>query len=418
MHRTPVLLTSADFYGTLASVRCFGRAGIPVTIATPDRLAPASWSRYATSRVTCPATDKTEEFVDWLIWFGKRSPRHALLATSDDTAWQFSRYRSELERYFYLNQPSVDAIYGLLNKQRLDEHARQVGLDVPRAWFPRSDEELERCGAEAEFPVLIKPTTQVLFKTRGKGAMVARPDQLADTYRSFGCLPYDASLIAFDSEAVRPMVQEFFPEAAQGIYNISGFVDRGAIVGARAGRKLLQWPRRIGVGVCFEEAPLCPVLLEGLTRLIRRVGFYGVFEAEFIVAGKRSMLIDFNPRFYNQMGFDIARGLPVPLLAYDAAVGDGSLRAALAGLVGAVLPGNRVFAHHGILQLMLLAHRFCGGQSRGEIKAWKQWYERHRNGYTDAVLDDDDPMPARFDLLNRARSYLRYPRGFVRSFVG
>jgi hypothetical protein len=42
---------------------------------------------------------------------------------------------------------------------------------------------------------------------------------------------------------------------------------------------------------------------------------------EFIRAGGKQLLIDFNPRFYSQMGFDIARGSPLPLLVYEAACG-------------------------------------------------------------------------------------------------
>ena len=74
-----------------------------------------------------------------------------------------------------------------------------------------------------------------------------------------------------------------------------------------------------------------PELAAGLERLVARVGFSGVFEAEFIDPQGQAVLIDFNPRFYNQMGFDIARGLPLPLLAYYDALGshaepEGALR--------------------------------------------------------------------------------------------
>ena len=42
----PVLLTTANYNGTLAAVRSLGRAGIRVTTADPARFAVSAWSRY------------------------------------------------------------------------------------------------------------------------------------------------------------------------------------------------------------------------------------------------------------------------------------------------------------------------------------------------------------------------------------
>ena len=42
---------------------------------------------------------------------------------------------------------------------------------------------------------------------------------------------------------------------------------------------------------------------------------------EFIIAGRKRMLIDFNGRFYGQMALDIVRGMDLPALAYAAAIG-------------------------------------------------------------------------------------------------
>ena len=63
-------------------------------------------------------------------------------------------------------------------------------------------------------------------------------------------------------------------------------------------------------------------LVEAIRRLCREVGYFGVFEIEFLrVLDRGWAVIDFNPRFYHQMGFDIARGLPLPIWAYLGASG-------------------------------------------------------------------------------------------------
>ena len=46
-----------------------------------------------------------------------------------------------------------------------------------------------------------------------------------------------------------------------------------------------------------------------------------MFDVEFAIDGDQKLLIDFNPRFYNHMAFEVQRGLPLPWLAYLAATG-------------------------------------------------------------------------------------------------
>ncbi len=310
--RPPILLTMADYYGTLAAVRCLGRLGIPITVAESKLLAPARWSRYVTRRVECPDVGDSDAFLEWLMRFGEREPGHVLYPTSDDMAWLFALHREELGRHFLMYQPGVDVIYGLLNKQRLHDLCKDVGLDVPETWFPEGEKDLERVAAEARFPVLLKPQTQILFESHVKGAQVERASELLPRYREFlERNRYGRKLLDQDPKANRPMVQAFYPEAAQNIFSLSGFVDRtGELFVARGAVKVLQRPRKLGIGLCFEEVPVEPVLAEKLRALCKKLGYHGTFELEFIRAGGKQLLIDFNPRFYSQMGFDIARGKP------------------------------------------------------------------------------------------------------------
>jgi predicted ATP-grasp superfamily ATP-dependent carboligase len=416
----PALLTMANYNGTLAAVRAFGRAGIPVVTADPSRLAVSGWSKYTTRRVQCPPVQAAERFLDWLMEFGAKHGRHVLLPTSDDTAWLYSLHREQLSRYFYLSPVSVDIIYGLLNKRLLYSHAVEAGLSVPRTWFPRTPEELEACAREARFPVLVKPLTQVMFTNRNKGSLVETVDELQTRFAWVARQHYGEKLLKLDSTVSQPMVQEYFKNAATGIYNISAYVhDDGRLRGARAARKLLQQPRRLGTGVCFEEAPVVPELAAALERMVARVGFSGVFEAEFINAEAEPLLIDFNPRFYNQMAFDIARGLPLPLLVYYKALGQQQLlqRTIDEALRGSPGPPDRAYVDLFSLRILLFGQGLSGALSREEKQRWTDWYKRHRGRLTYAVLDRDDRVPAFLAGLQLAVRYSRHPRNFYRSMV-
>jgi D-aspartate ligase len=395
------------YHGTLAAVRNLGRNGVPVTTADPGRFTNAGWSKYTTRSVRCPPVRETERFLSWLMSFGSRNERHVLLPTCDDTAFLYSLHKQELAKHFYLAMPDVEVFHALLNKRLLTEHARAVGMLTPQSWMPSSVAEVAALAREARFPLLIKPTTQVLFGPRMKGTMVEDRADLVRVYEQLARDTYGRALRDYDSSATRPIVQEFFRDAAKsGIYSLCGHARDARIVGTRAARKVLQWPRRLGIGVCFEAAPIHPELVADLGRLIARVGFSGTFEAEFVQDGERRLLIDLNPRFYSQMGFDVARGLPLPLLAYQDAIGE-----PLPSSIGDSASTVNAYAHGAALKVLLHAQRLSGVLTREERAQWLRFYDDQPR--VDAVADADDPRPALLDKLNIARDLARHPLRFL-----
>ena len=406
--KPPALLTMPGHHGTLAAVRNLGRHGVPVTMADPARFTNAGWSKYTTRSERCPPIRDTERFLDWLLTFGRRNEAHVLLPTCDDTAFLYSLHREQLSQHYYLGVPPVQVLHNLLHKRLLTEHARAVGLLTPQSWTPRSLEEVRDLAKNARFPLLVKPTTQVLFDPRMKGVMVRDRDKLVATYQRVARDRFGVSLRNYDASVTQPLIQEFFTDAAlSGIYSVCGHARDGQILETRAARKVLQWPRRLGIGVCFEAAAIDQELVDAVGRLIRRVGFSGTFEAEFVQDGERRLLIDFNPRFYSQMGFDVARGLPLPLIAYRDAMGESWAPPA------AEAPSQAsTYAHGAALQVLLLAQRVSGVLTREEQEKWHRWY--HDPTRVDAVLDSDDPMPALMDKLSIARDLARHPLRFVR----
>jgi D-aspartate ligase len=412
--RPPALLTSPGYHGTLAAVRNLGRHGVRVTTADPQRVTRGGVSKYATESVTCPPIRDTERFIDWLLCFGREREPHALLPTCDDTAFLYSLHRDELRKHFYLAVPEIGTLHVLLNKWLLMERAREVGLVTPQSWVPRDAAELDAIAREARFPLLIKPTTQVLFSARTKGVLVTERERFAETYRRLSGEGYGRALRDYDASVTQPIVQEFFADAASlGIYSICGHARGQRIVAARSARKVLQWPGRLGVGVCFEAAPMRPAVLEALERLIGSVGFNGTFEAEFVQDGERHLLIDFNPRFYNQMGFEVARGLPLPLMAYADAIGHPLLDEDAQRRVAAVDSKIKVYAHGAAFKALLGARRALGALSEDEQRRWRRWYDEHSAERIDAVVDADDSAPELVDLMNITHELVRHPLRFL-----
>jgi hypothetical protein len=212
----------------------------------------------------------------------------------------------------------------------------------------------------------------------------------------------------------RPLLQRYYPQASETILSLAGFrhaaVSRVPLFGAV---KVLQRPRRLGVGLCFEPASVAPELSDGVGRLLENLGYEGVFEIELVRQDDRWLLLDMNPRFYNQLAMDVARGLPLPRLAYAGARGDsGEVRRLVEAVPTRGLP--RVFCNVLGLHVLLTAQSLAGSMSALEADRWRRWVQERRDVLVDAVADTDDPAPFWAEAGIQLYSGIRHPRAFVR----
>ena len=409
-----VLLLGADYYGTLAAARTFGRAGVHVTMADEKRRARGLYSRYVDERLVHPPLSSPNELLDWLVAFGKAHPNTLLYPPNDHLAWLFAAERERLSEVFSMFSPSEETVFTLLDKSRLHDACARVGIEVP-----------ETHGLEAArrkdlaFPVLLKPRTQVYLTSGIKGFIARDTAELVLEVRRFQDLVrFDRVLSDRHPEVVEPMIQQYLAAAETSIFSVSGFVSRDGSVVARGAMKVLQRPRKVGIGLCFEGREVEPGLLTKITALCTSTGYHGAFESEFIVDGDRRLLIDFNPRFYSQMGFDVARGLALPLLVWHAARGDDAReREELDRAWAWKATGDEVYCHKTMLDLVLGLQGLSGQMSRDEVRHWRRWYADHEASATDAVRDPKDRLPSVIDSAAWIRHFAKHPRSFVRSFV-
>jgi len=215
-------------------------------------------------------------------------------------------------------------------------------------------------------------------------------------------------------ELMPPMLQRYHPEAAEGIYSLSGFRSRsGDLLRMLGATKVLQRPRRLGIGLCFESAPVPDDVRARARRLLEVLGYFGVFELEFIHVQGRHLLIDMNPRFYNQLQLDVSRGLDLPRLAYAAALGDEGEVASIAARPPPD-PPVQAFCNGIGLRILVGAQRTFGTMSGAEASRWEAWRRGHGRGLVDSIAADDDPGPVLAEGAGQLYSCLRHPRAFLR----
>jgi predicted ATP-grasp superfamily ATP-dependent carboligase len=409
-----VLLLGADYYGTLAAARAYGKNGVAVTMADETKSARALYSRYVGERLVHPPLSSPAELVDWLVAFGESHPETLLYPPNDHLAWLFAEYKETLSRAFLTYAPSEAAVIALLDKQRLHDACAAVGIDVPET---REAKEVDP--KTTRFPVLLKPRTQVYLESGIKGFIAKDAAELESELARFRRLvAFHPVLTKRHPDIAEPMVQEYLTAAETSIFSVSGFVTEGGEIVTRSAMKVLQRPRKVGIGLCFEGRAPEEDLVRKIAALCKELGYWGAFESEFIADGDKRLLIDMNPRFYSQMGFDIARGLSLPMMVWHAARGDRAKLAEELARARAWRPsGNEVYCHKTMLDLVLTLQGLSGQMSRSDVRHWRGWYADHRHGVTDAVRDPEDRIPALIDVASWVRHFARHPRSFVRSFV-
>jgi hypothetical protein len=221
-------------------------------------------------------------------------------------------------------------------------------------------------------------------------------------------------------DIVWPLLQQFLPDAQANTHSLSGFIDAsGVLRTSRACVKLYQQPVKVGVGVAFESRAVVPALAQGVERMARATGYFGVFEAEFIHVQENDQyfLMDFNPRYYGQMHFATCRGMPLAQMVYAAAHGDADRLDALVQR-SAQLDAHpsdsspQHFCNRWLFGTLLWAQRIKGALSAADHRAWRRWMDAGQ--VSDFVFDPDDPEPWRTDQRLYWRNWLRHPRASFR----
>jgi D-aspartate ligase len=184
---------------------------------------------------------------------------------------------------------------------------------------------------------------------------------------------------------------------------------------SRDATKVFQRSQPVGVGVCFEARPQSIALSDAVRRLCRELGYFGIFEVEFLWLDGRWAAIDFNPRLFNQVGMDIRRGMPLPLFACLDAAGEFSALREAVQQAKLDLDQEATFCDRFTLSAIILAQTLTGRIAASDRTYWREWTKTHAGHAVDFVADKGDYVPELVHLLSELYLGLKsFPR-FLRS---
>jgi D-aspartate ligase len=312
--RAGAVVIGGDYQG-LGIVRSLGRHGIPTCVIDDERSI-ARYSRYTSHAVACQDLRDEQRTVATVLETGERLGLDGwvLYPTRDETVAAFSRYRSELTDRFRVPTPCWEIVRRAWDKRETYALAEELGVPVPRTWYPANADELGQ--VEGEPPFAVKPAIKehFIYATKSKAWKAHTRAELDGLFES-------AAGIVEPGEV---MIQEVIPGDGRQQFAYCAFVKDGEPVARMVVQRRRQHPPEFGRASTFVQTVDVPVLDTLAERFLRAIGYYGLVELEFKLDPRDGQykLLDVNARTWGYHTIGPKAGVDFPYLVYCDQVGE------------------------------------------------------------------------------------------------
>lgn len=302
-------------YTGIGIARGLSRAGVRVVGFYSNSRAPGTRSKrvktfYAPDSYAAP---------DALIGVLKkhRQKEHEppiLFPTRDHDIHFLDERRAELSDDFILALPTTDVLAEVMDKWSLYVLGKKNRILVPKTYLIDAEKECFEACEYIGFPALLKPVRSSDWRREGireivgnfKALPVNNRSELLNCYRRIA------------SSCPVALAQEFIPGGDQSIVTYCSYVSRkGEILVEFNTRKILQRPAGVGTGIVVDLVRDHKVSSAG-RRLVQLLKLRGISEVEFKYHADTNepMLVEVNPRFWDQHTLAQGIGINLPLIAY------------------------------------------------------------------------------------------------------
>ena len=288
-----VLITDGNFKHTLASVRSLGKRGIDVTVLSHMRLSTSFHSKYCSKSILAPNPEHDTTFAEYVYDLAKREQFDVVLPISYAAVDQISQIREKLESYIRVPLPDRASIDLAANKDRTMQLAENIGIPIPKTFYPQSPEDVERIADSLSYPVVVKGARE-----NGNVGYANSLGELVSQYKKISTFS--------------PIIQEYVTGGGYGFFALYNHGKARAIF---MHRRLREYPVTGGPSA-LAESIYDPVLMEQGLRLLDSLKWHGVAMVEFKKDEQtgRYVLMEINPKFWGSLELAIASGVDFPYL--------------------------------------------------------------------------------------------------------
>jgi predicted ATP-grasp superfamily ATP-dependent carboligase len=386
--RPAAVVVGLDNITGLQTARILSERGVRVFGIVAN---PRHWAAHTNACVDIVAAPSFGDgLVQTLTSLAERlSTAAVLLPCTDQTVMTLSRHREELAPAFRLTLAPKDVLETMIDKRLFAEHARSVGLAVPRTEILSDRQEAERVSMRIDYPAVIKPPSKVeswLRHTSAKAIRVRNREELLATYDEVA--EWAPGLLA----------QEWVEGGEDRLISCNCYFDAsGRPLVTFVARKVRQWPPGVGTSSSGEECR-DDEALELTLKLFGSVGFHGLGYLEMKRDDRTGRLVIIEPNV----------GRPTGRSAIAEAGGVELIFTAYCDAAGLPLPTEREQHYSGArwvdvrrdLQAALVARR----DGRLTMSEWLSWM---RGPKAHAIWSRHDVKPFAVDLVRATAVALR-----------
>jgi predicted ATP-grasp superfamily ATP-dependent carboligase len=307
------VVIGGDYQG-LGIARSLGRRGYPVVVIDDERSIAAA-SRFVTHHERVPDLRDTERALSSLVEVGDRLGLRGwvLYPTREETVALIAAHRDLLADRYRVPTPPLATVVRAWDKRETYRLAAELGIGVPRCWFPRDESELDQ--VDTTRPLVVKPAIKehFFYTSKVKAWRVDTAEELRSAFRR-------AAAIVGPGEVI---VQELVPGGGDSQLAYCTFFKDQDAVASMTVRRRRQHPSDFGRASTFVETVHLPELEELSVRFLRAIDYYGLAELEY----KRDprdgsvKLLDVNARTWGYHTLGRAAGVDFPYLLFLDQVG-------------------------------------------------------------------------------------------------
>jgi cation diffusion facilitator CzcD-associated flavoprotein CzcO len=345
------LILDAAQRQSLVALRELGRLGLDTHAVEAHERAPAFASRWCGGSSVVPdLAVEPDAYVEALLRLCGELRPTVVIPAHDGTIELLRARRVQFEAGTSLALAAEPALAAAVDKDRTLEHARRVGLRVPRGVLLHSVRELDPALRETGLPAVIKPVRSWMWHGAGAagtggsaggartsaGGTGGRADRtgtsmggartrVGESGVRVGAVAVLTAEEARDAVAglvgdgAEVLVQEWLPGDREAL---SFFYAGGEICARFAQRAERTSPPLGGSSVLRESIPLPADVASAAERLVRELGLEGYSEVEFRRdADGDAALMEINPRLSASVEIAVRAGVPFPRMLFEWASG-------------------------------------------------------------------------------------------------
>lgn len=294
-----ILVCDGDYKNSLGIVRSLGKLDHRVFSLAQKRDSLCMRSKYCYEELLVPGYEDPT-FISTLLDIIDIHNIDMLIPVGTSSFKILSKHKITITERTKILIADSEAIALCMSKERTIRKANEIGIPVPRTFYPGSVAELRNIADQLTFPCVVKGRFEtghnIVEYALDHDGLIKKFDDLCNRY-------------GLDTPENLPMVQEYIEGEGYGFFAI---YDQGKCGLTFQHHRLREFPPTGGFSVAAESSRN-PLVTEFGKKLLDSLNWHGVAMVEFKMnSDKVPVLMEINPKFWGSLDLALEAGVNFP----------------------------------------------------------------------------------------------------------